>query len=208
MNTFSHFLATLVLTLLAPHLLAASETQLSATGNITPSACLIGLSANGVIDHGRIPASSLKRDEFTVMPGQLMVLEVNCSAPLLFTLVGLDGREDSSLAPDFFYGLGKNPHAPDERLGSVALSFRNPLGDGQPMLSLTTYNNGTSWSPEPNIYPRHWMGFARPGRPLPEPIIHLVTTLRVDTSISPANNLSLKQEVPLDGAIVLDLRYL
>ena len=208
MNTFSRLLTTLVSISLVPPLLAASETELSATGLITPSACLIELSANGVIDHGRIPASSLKLDEFTVMPGQLMALEVNCSGPMLFAFIGLDNRDDSSLAPDFFYGLGKNPHAPDERLGSVALSFRNPLGDGQPMLSLTTYDHGTSWSPEPNIYPRQPMGFARPGRPLPEPIIHLRTALRVDTSISPANNLSLKQEVPLDGSIVLDLRYL
>lgn len=208
MNTFSRLALPLLSILFTAPLLAATETELTATGLITPSACLIALSANGVIDHGRIPASSLKVDEFTVMPTQLMALSVNCSGPMLFAFIGLDNRSDSSLAPDFFFGLGTNPHASGERLGSVALSFRNPQGDDQSMLSLTTYDQGTSWSPEPNIYPRRLMGFARPGRPLPEPIIRLITDLRVDTSISPASNLSLKQDVPLDGSIVLDLRYL
>jgi len=52
------------------------------------------------------------------------------------------------------------------------------------------------------------MGFARAGDTLPAPIRQLVASLRVDTSISPANTLTLHEEVPLDGSITLDLRYL
>lgn len=58
------------------------------------------------------------------------------------------------------------------------------------------------------MYPRLLMGFARAGDTLPAPIRQLVASLRVDTSISPANTLTLHEEVPLDGSITLDLRYL
>ncbi|MEB0044370.1 MULTISPECIES: DUF1120 domain-containing protein [unclassified Pseudomonas] len=202
-------LAALLLGLMLPMpaFSANGQTDLIINGLVTPSACRVDLNG-GEVDHGRIPARDLLPDEFSVLPSQMLTMQINCSAPVLFALVGIDNRADSSLAPNFFYGLGKNVHASAERLGSVSLSFRNSSGDGQTMQSLTSYDQGLNWSPEPNAYPRMLMGFARPGRPQPEPIINLTTQLRVDTSISPARTLTLQQEVPLDGSIVLDLRYL
>jgi len=143
-----------------------------------------------------------------VLPNQQMGLSISCEGLVLFALVGIDNKRESSLAPDYFYGLGMNPHAPDERLGSVSLSLRGPVGDSQPMQTLTSSDQGASWKPEPNMYPRLLMGFARAGDTLPAPIRQLVASLRVDTSISPANTLTLHEEVPLDGSITLDLRYL
>lgn len=188
--------------------MAASSTELQISGLITPDACTVTLSENGVIDHGKIPAGNLSQDEFNVLPSHTQGVNILCSGPMLFALVGFDNRADSSLAPEFFYGLGKNLHAPAERLGSVALSYRDPVGDGMPLQTMASRDNGSSWFAETNAYPRALMGFALPGGRLPLPLVQLDTTLRIDTSINAAVHLTLDQEVPLDGSISLDLRYL
>ncbi|WP_248752653.1 DUF1120 domain-containing protein [Pseudomonas sp. MWU15-20650] len=187
---------------------AASTVDLTVTGRVTPDACHIELTNDGIIEHGKIPAHSLNVDEFTVLPSQVLELHVLCARPMLFALVGVDNRADSSLAPDFFYGLGRNIHASEERLGSVALSFRKPVGDAQPMQVLASTNNGETWSPDPNAYPRSYMAFAPLGDRQPDFISQLTAELQVVTAINFSQYLTLDQEVPLDGSIVLDLRYL
>ncbi|SUD33238.1 Protein of uncharacterised function (DUF1120) [Pseudomonas fluorescens] len=188
--------------------MAAATVDITVTGRLTPDACHIALSNEGNIDHGKIPAHHLAPNEFTVLPTQYLELSVQCGRPMLFAIVGLDNRVDSSLAPAFFYGLGRNIHAPVERLGSVALSYRDPVGDLQPMQVLGSADNGETWGPEPNAYPHRAMGFALPGDRQPDFIRQLNAQLRIDTSINFAQYLTLNQDVPLDGSIVLDLRYL
>lgn len=208
MNTLTQRLAVLLLLTIIPAVFAASFVDLTVTGRLTPDACHVMLSDEGTVDHGKIPSHSLNANKFTVLPSQLLQLNVQCSRPMLFALVGLDNRAESSLAPGFFYGLGRNIHVPAERLGSVALSYRNPIGDAQPMQVLASSDNGETWSPEPNAYPKSYVGFAPPGDRQPDFIGQLSTQLRIDTSINFAEYLTLNQEVPLDGSIVLDLRYL
>ncbi|TYK57686.1 DUF1120 domain-containing protein [Pseudomonas synxantha] len=186
----------------------ASTVDLTVTGRVTPDACHIELTDGGTIEHGKIPSHSLNADEFTVLPIKTLDLRVQCARPMLFALVGIDNRADSSSAPDYFYGLGRNIHAPEERLGSVALSYRNVVGDAQPMQVLASTNNGETWSPDPNAYPRSYMAFAPLGDRQPDFISQLTAELQVVTAINFSQYLTLDQEVPLDGSIVLDLRYL
>ncbi|MBD8271915.1 MULTISPECIES: DUF1120 domain-containing protein [Pseudomonas fluorescens group] len=187
---------------------AASAVDLTVTGRVTPDACHVELSHDGTVDHGRIASHSLNADEFTVLPVQTLGLRVQCARPMLFALVGIDERADSSSAPDYFYGLGRNIHVPEERLGSVALAYRNAVGDTQAMQVLASRDNGESWSQEPNAYPRAYMAFAPAGDRQPDFISQLIVQLQVSTAINFSRYLTLDQEVPLDGAIVLDLRYL
>lgn len=208
MNLLTRLPALALMYAAAPLSFALSTVELEVNGQITPSACSVSLSDNGLVDHGKILATTLNPSEFTVLPNQQMGLSISCQGLVLFALVGIDNKRESSLAPDYFYGLGINPHAPGERLGSVSLSLRGPVGDFQPMQTLTSSDQGVTWTPEPYAYPGLLMGFARLGDTLPAPIRQLVAALRVDTSISPANTLTLKEEVPLDGSITLDLRYL
>ena len=208
MNLLTRLPALALMYAAAPLSFALSTVELEVNGQITPSACSVSLSDNGLVDHGKILATTLNPSEFTVLPNQQMGLSISCQGLVLFALVGIDNKRESSLAPDYFYGLGINPHAPGERLGSVSLSLRGPVGDFQPMQTLASSDQGVTWTPEPYAYPGLLMGFARLGDTLPAPIRQLVAALRVDTSISPANTLTLKEEVPLDGSITLDLRYL
>ncbi|MFL1546959.1 DUF1120 domain-containing protein [Pseudomonas sp. O39] len=188
--------------------LASSSTELNVSGLITPSACNTTLSSDGVVDHGRVPARSLNQYEFSVLPTQELDLNVSCNEAVLFVLVGVDNRADSSLGPGFYYGLGTNMHAPTERLGTIALAFREAMGDGERVLVLASSNKGETWFPESNAFPNNYMGFARPGTLVPEPHRLVNATLQINTSINAAAYLTLDQEVPLDGSIVLDLRYL
>ncbi|WLH80345.1 MULTISPECIES: DUF1120 domain-containing protein [unclassified Pseudomonas] len=204
----SRLLALFYLLSVGSSVLAASSTELNVTGLITPSACAPTLSANGIVDHGRVPARSLNQYEYSALPTQVLELAVSCNEPVLFVLVGMDNRADSSLGPGFYYGLGTNIHAPTERLGTVSLVFREVMGDGERVLVLASSNQGLTWFPESNAYPNNYMGFAHPGTLVPEPHRLLTATLQVNTSINAAAYLTLKQEVPLDGSIVLDLRYL
>jgi hypothetical protein len=73
---------------------------------------------------------------------------------------------------------------------------------------LASSNKGVSWFPETVAYPNNYMGFASPGTRVPEPHCLLTATLHINTSINAASFLTLNQEVPLHGALVLDLRYL
>jgi hypothetical protein len=208
MNTLSRRLMTLCLCLTATPALCASKVDVTLTGSITPSACTPILSPSGIVDHGRVPARSLNQYEFTELPARTLDLNITCNQSVLFVLVGVDNRAESSVGPGFYYGLGNNMHAPAERLGSVALAIREAVGDGQRAIVLASSNKGLTWFPETNAYPNNYMGFAHPGTLVPEPHRLLTATLQVNTAINAAAYLTLKQEVPLDGSIVLDLRYL
>lgn len=208
MNRPIHCLA---LALLALHLtpsFARSAVDLDITGRITPQACTVLLSDSGLIDYGKIPARTLNPTEFTVLPSHQMGLSISCEGAILFALTGIDNQAESSLEPAVFFGLGMNLHALTERLGRVSLSLRGPVGDGATLQTLASADNGATWAPEANVYPRRLMAFALPGVLFPGAWHQLVASLRVDTAIRPANALTLKEEVPLDGSITLDLKYL
>ena len=59
----------------------------------------------------------------------------------------------------------------------------------------------------PDAEPKAYAGFALPGDRQPDFIRQLDAQMHVETSINFSNYLTLDQEVPLDGSIVLDLRY-
>nr|WP_322784176.1 DUF1120 domain-containing protein [Pseudomonas sp. PCH199] len=182
--------------------------ELNVLGRITPHACDVLLSNDGMVDHGKVPARTLNQHELSPLPDRQLELSVSCEEPLLFVLVGVDSRADSSLGPGFYYGLGWNIHAPTERLGMVSLTYHDVVADGEPARVLASSNQGVTWFPETNAYPNNYMGFARPGTLVPEPHRLLIATVQINTEINAAAFLTLNQEVPLDGSIVLDLRYL
>ena len=96
-HTFSRLLGLLYLLGTSALVMAAPSTELNVTGLITPNACTPTLSANGIVDHGRVPARSLNQYEFTTLPTQALDLNVSCNQPVLFVLVGVDNRADSSV---------------------------------------------------------------------------------------------------------------
>lgn len=76
------------------------------------------------------------------------------------------------------------------------------------MQALASINNGETWVPQSAATPQTYMGFALPGERQPDFISQLFSQLWVDTVIDATEHLTLDRDVPLDGSIVLDLRYL
>ena len=83
----------------APYALAASSTDLTVTGIITPSACTPTLSGGGIVDHGKFSAKDLNQTS-KLTPSQTLKLSVNCERQLtVFALTRIDNRAGLHLRP-------------------------------------------------------------------------------------------------------------
>lgn len=72
---------TALLLLFTPVVFASSNTDLSVSGTITPSACAPLISDGGMVDFGKMSAKSLNADQHTSLPNQSMHVSVRCEGP-------------------------------------------------------------------------------------------------------------------------------
>ncbi len=126
MNLF--FTRAALVLLFTPAVFAASNTDLSVRGSITPSACSPLISGGGMVDFGKMSAKSLNAEQHTSLPNQSMQLSVRCEAPTFFTLSTIDNRAGTSANHDRWHGLGMTPN--DEKLGGSAFHLYTPVADG------------------------------------------------------------------------------
>lgn len=188
--------------------LAASSVDLSVTGIITPSACTPSLSNGGQVDFGKIAAKDLLVDTSTQLPPVTLTLSVNCEADTLFALNGKDNRRGTTPAftADHYYGLGLING--DQKLGSYEIGVFNPVADTL-VYPLFSFDQGKTWIMNSSgSYMGHddWNAF---GDTLtPKALRNVAVDLRISTRIAPAKNLTLTEEVPLDGNATLDVIYL
>lgn len=188
---------------------AASSVELIVKGLITPSACTPTLSANGIVDHGKISAKDLNQNSVTHLPKVIMQMNVNCDAHTLFALHGIDNRASSSTEATG-YGLGLINNT--QKIGQYALEFSNIVADTQTLYPIGSYDGGLTWS---SIDGSIWQvgalaGFSEgaTGSRGPFPIKDMTADMTVHTEIAAAKNLDLTSEVPLDGAATVQLKYL
>jgi len=189
----------------APFALAASSTDLTVTGLITPNACTPTLSGGGIVDHGEFSAKDLHLDKTTPLPFETVQLAVNCDAATAFRLLPTDNRLGTVVGANDF-GLGYING--DQELGGFTLRLMAPVADGiavQPLLSAT---NGNTWFRSPNLSPSQLSAFGAVGGPnTPIAIKDLLTDLRVSTQIARADSLDLTNEVALDGSATITIDY-
>ncbi|WP_332872221.1 DUF1120 domain-containing protein [Pseudomonas cremoris] len=188
--------------------LAASSVDLSVKGIITPSACAPSLSDGGQVDYGKIAAKDLSATGTTLLAPVTLKLKVECEADTLFALNGRDNRLGSSYfsALSHIYGLGLVNG--NEKLGGYGIGVFNPVAD-EPVQPLFSFDNGTTWLVNSSgSYMGHpfWNAFG--DSPTPKALRSVNVDLRISTEIAPVANLTLTEEVPLDGSATLDLIYL
>ncbi|MGY2362924.1 DUF1120 domain-containing protein [Pseudomonas azotoformans] len=196
----------LLLAAFAPSAFAASNTDLNVSGTITPSACAPVLSNGGVIDHGKMTSKDLQPASPTRLEPAQMHLEVLCEGETFFTLTTVDNRAGTSAINPRHHGLGLTTER--EKLGSVAFSLFNPIADDQPVKVITSSNGGANWAA--SIYLGHeaLTSFAALNGPnTPIAMRKLEAQLRAFTIIVPATDLTLLDEVPIDGQATLQLKY-
>ncbi|WP_413704054.1 DUF1120 domain-containing protein [Pseudomonas sp. Pseusp16] len=206
MNKQLTILGTALLLGAATSAFAASSTDLTVTGTITPAACTPSLAGGGVFDYGKIAAKDLKPDAATPLGQKTLQLTVNCDAETLFAIMPVDNRAESSTSP-VRYGLGFING--DERLGEYVLNFMNVIAD-TPSAILQSSDGGVSWTDgNTAIYPGYLVAFGdSTGIRVPHPLQDVRVDLRVSPFIAPTQNLTLTDEAQIDGSATLQIVYL
>jgi len=203
-NYFAALSATALISM-APYALAASSTDLSVTGKITPVACTPTLSGDGMIDHGKISKKDLNAATFTLIGTQTMNLTVNCTAPNTFALRSIDNRAGSPSNRDW-YGLG-NTEA-NEKIGFVIPMMKGVVADGQPARTIISWNDGETWGAHHHLRPNILIA-AGSTSDTTTPMLAQDVTFEIDVSthIAATNNLTLTDEVGVDGSVTFEMQY-
>ncbi|VVN22485.1 Protein GltF [Pseudomonas fluorescens] len=204
MNLF--FTRAALVLLFTPAVFAASNTDLSVRGSITPSACIPLMSGGGVVDFGKMSAKSLNAQEYTSLPNQNMQLSVRCEGPTFFTLNTIDNRAGSSANHDHWHGLGMTPN--DEKLGGSGFHLYSPVADGIAARIINSSDGGVTWVLANQLNPT-WLTTVAIGSELvPAAVRDFDAEIRLNTHVAPAERLTLLDEVPIDGHATVQLKYL
>ncbi|MHC8390393.1 DUF1120 domain-containing protein [Pseudomonas sp. MDT2-39-1] len=189
----------------APYTLAASSTDLTVTGVITPAACTPTLSGGGIVDHGKLSAKDLHQDKGTFLPYETLQLAVSCDAATAFRLSPTDNKLGMGDGTNSF---GLNSINDNQRVGSFDVRIIAPMADGVAVQPLWSPNNGGSWSTVPFMSHKNLSAFGAVGGPnTPIAVKDLLTDLRVETAIARADSLDLTSDVVLDGSVTITIDY-
>lgn len=193
----------------ASSVFAASSTDLTVTGTITPRACTPSLSGGGNADHGKISAKDLLPDKYTYLPVVTLQMTVNCDAATPYALSPTDNQSGTGTAGNYF-GLGLINGG--EKLGYFRVIPRNVRADNVEVQPIASFDDGLTWLP---VGSRHFWGSnniwgvgAIRDSSTPILVKDLTMDLDVRTGIAPANGLNLTNEVQINGSATLELKYL
>ncbi|MFL1388226.1 DUF1120 domain-containing protein [Pseudomonas tritici] len=187
---------------------AASSVDLTVKGLITPSACTPALANGGTIDYGKISAKDLKPDLPTALPYKALQLTVTCDAPTLMAIESKDNREgtDYSNEPEYF-GLGLINGT--EKLGRMSLMLMNPImADGVAVRAISSEDSGLTWYLDRFLTSYNILSVADASTVAPMPVQVLSADMAVSAAIAPTSQLTLNNEVAIDGSVTLTVRYL
>lgn len=181
---------------------AASSTELTVKGLITPSACTPTLAGNS-INLGTISAKDLNPDNPTTIDRRTLPMSVNCDAAITFALHGIDNRAGTALGGGFGLGMVNT-----KKLGNVYLTITNPMADGVLVQPLASYDKGATWEKEKFWDPGLYMSVGTMGGDLkPITVKDLNFDLAVDTLIAKGKDLDLSSDIRIDGSATLEVLY-
>jgi type 1 fimbria pilin len=186
---------------------AASQTDLTVTGTITPVACEPTLANGGVVNYGKISVQDLRETEHTPLGIETIQLTVSCDASAQFAISTIDNQPNTNVTGQFGLGLING----NEKLGGYNLGFRNPVAD-QSVVALVS-SDGEKWFrhlDDEGIIKNQWIAFGnRTGSVWAPDFLQAVTTdIWVYAYIARADSLTLTDEVKLDGKVTLQIEYL
>jgi type 1 fimbria pilin len=205
-KTFNTFFAAMLLASSASAF-AASSVDLSVTGTITPSACTPTLSSGGLVDYGKISAKDLNADKPTRLPIQTLQLMLTCDGPTRAAIEPKDNREGSDFNNDTYeFGLGLINTT--EKLGAFGMYIWSALADGVTVRPIGSDDGGSTWYGEHFLMRTAMLSFADTGTVTPKMFQTLVSDIHIEPRIAPTNQLTLNNEVAIDGSVTLSVVYL
>lgn len=186
---------------------AASSIDLSVRGLITPSACSPSLGNGGQFDMGKIAAKDLKVNDYTMFDEILTQLTVTCEGPTLMAIEPRDNRAGSeAMGEPLNFGLGLING--NQKLGALSLFVEHVLADSVPSRATDSADGGATWGRHRALGPDRLTSVADTATYAPIPVQVFEARMSATVLISPANRLTLTEEVPIDGSITLTVRYL
>ena len=205
-KSLNTLIATLMLTG-ASHTFAASSTDLTVRGLITPSACTPSLGNGGQFEVGKIASKDLKANEFTGLGDFVTQVTVTCEAPTLMAIEPKDNRAGSeAMGEADYFGLGLINGT--EKLGSLSVLIEKVIADGVVSRAIDSLDGGASWQRHAAIGPNRLTSVAETGTFTPIPVQEFNAQMTVTPLIAPTSGLTLTEEVPIDGSVTLTVRYL
>ena len=96
----------------------------------------------------------------------------------------------------------------DEKVGDAGLGLYSPVADGIPVRTITSRDGGVTWIPSVMLSHTLLTAVADSDGLAPIAIQALDAEIRLITHIAPASNLTLTDEVPIDGHATVQVNYL
>ncbi len=197
-------LTTTALISAAPFALAASSTDLTVTGIITPVACTPTFTNGGVIDLGKYSSGDLNKTSNTLIGSHPIQLVVTCDALAKFALNPIDNQDGTSIGS--WFGLGLTPD--NEPLGFFAPKIVQVKDNATSLDPIESIDDGTTWTKATTSQPGHLLSVATTGGTAPIAAQAVTFDFEVDTYIARADSLTLDDEVTIDGSATFEVKYL
>jgi len=190
----------------------AQSADLSITGNIFPGACTVSVGNGGVADLGDIRADTLNADTTTLLAPVTLPMNVDCESDVRFALQGVDNTAETSTQPDR-YGLGMT--ANEEKIGNANILVADVTADGVPAHGTFSYDEGLTWNESHpgghfTLAMPDMLGFAKEQSvdTGPAAIKSLQGSLKVIAQIQPTDELTIDEDVLVNGSATINLTYL
>ncbi|MNF68971.1 hypothetical protein D3C84_508420 [compost metagenome] len=197
-------LTTTALMSAAPFALAASSTDLTVTGIITPVACTPTFTGGGVIDLGKYSSGDLNETSNTLIGTDPIQLVITCDAPAKFALNPIDNKDGTSIGS--WFGLGLTPD--DQPLGFFAPRIVQVKDNTTSLDPIESIDDGTTWTKAATARPGYLLSVAATSGTAPIAAQAVTFDFEVDTYIARADSLTLDDEVTIDGSATFEVKYL
>ena len=195
---------------------AAAPVDLNVNGRIIPVSCAPSLSANGVVDFGKIAQQDLNLTTGTRLPLKSLGLTVTCNGPVRYALRMRDNRDGTAnVNSEIYYGLGLDNSA--NKIGVYSVTFDPTLTVVDAVAEVygtESTTGGLAWrtaNRNPiDVGAKSLLGFTDTAGSTAGPmaIQNLTSTLTLETVINAKQNLDLSTDILMDGSATLEVVYL
>lgn len=203
MKKYFVVLTTTALISAAPFALAASSTDLTVNGQITPAACTPTLSSSS-IELGKISSQDLKQTSNTLIDTSDLALTVNCDAAIKFAVNHIDHQ--AGMWPGSGFGIGLDKRG--EALGFFTPKIKTIEENSTSYAAIQSTDNGTTWTSATTAEPDTFLSIAAMGTTTPIAGKDVTFNFEVDTYIARADSLDLSDDTLIDGHMTFDVKYL
>jgi type 1 fimbria pilin len=198
--------------------------DLKVIGIITPDACGITITNNGVFDYGSIPASTLSNTSVNDLGTKDETMTIDCGSAAtkvaVNTIDNRSGTANINVAADtgaagapYLFGLGT---ASGVKLGGYKLSLVSSTvqADGNPVDEIYSGASGVTWARATDTQlratPGQLVSVMDPASGTITPIAFKLLTadLRVHAAVISTATLPITNNIPLNGEATLSLVYL